>query len=131
MPRRIVDPFISYNELDCQWVGDSHWTYRTRLPVLSTDREYTHHVLAFDGLDTLATVRLDGQVILESFNMFVQHRVDITTRLRPDPVDLEIEFRPAFAEGRRVQSAHPDHQWVGSNGDMSRLAVRKAQYHWG
>ncbi|KAL1598881.1 hypothetical protein SLS60_008024 [Paraconiothyrium brasiliense] len=89
-------------------------------------------VLAFDGLDTFATVRLNGEVILESDNMFIPHRVDITNRLAQRSANsLEIDFASARLEAIKIREAHPDHKWVGFNGDMSRLAVRKAQYHWG
>lgn len=88
------------------------------------------HVLAFDGLDTFATVKLNGETILESDNMFIYHRVDITKKLKSDEKsELEINFKPALAEAQKIKDAHPEHRWVGFNGDMARLAVRKAQYH--
>jgi beta-mannosidase len=88
--------------------------------------------LAFDGLDTFATVKLNGTVILESDNMFIPHRVDVTKELKPQVENtLEIDFKSARLEAIKIREAHPEHTWVGFNGDMSRLAVRKAQYHWG
>ena len=88
------------------------------------------HILAFDGLDTFATVKLDGEKILESDNMFIYHRVDVTDKLKTGKGSvLEIDFKPALAEAQKVKDAHPEHKWVGFNGDMARLAVRKAQYH--
>lgn len=102
------------------------------LPSVSISQAGVKHVLAFDGLDTYATVRLNGSTILESDNMFVMHRVDVTHKLdhKNDNV-LEIEFASALVESRRLKDAHPGHKWVGSNGDMARLAARKAQYHYG
>jgi beta-mannosidase len=90
-------------------------------------------VLAFDGLDTFATVRLNEEVILESDNMFVPHRVVVGGRLKKNDGGenvLEIEFKSARLEAIKIKEAHPEHTWVGFNGDMARLAVRKAQYHW-
>lgn len=88
-------------------------------------------VLAFDGLDTFAHVKLNGKIILNSDNMWIPHRVDVTSALNhgADNV-LEIDFAPALFEARKIKDAHPEHKWVGFNGDMARLAVRKAQYHW-
>jgi len=64
--------------------------------------------------------------------MFVPHRVDVTGKLHADaPNELAIEFASARLEAIRIREAHPEHKWVGFNGDMARLAVRKAQYHWG
>lgn len=88
-------------------------------------------VLAFDGLDTFATVRFNGEVVLESDNMFVPHRVPVTDKFKSEGDNvLEIEFKSARLEAIKIKDAHPEHTWVGFNGDMSRLAVRKAQYHW-
>jgi beta-mannosidase len=83
-------------------------------------------------LDTFATVKFNDDVILESDNMFIPHRVDITQRVKPGEENiLEIVFASARLEAIKIREQHPEHKWVGFNGDMSRLAVRKAQYHWG
>jgi beta-mannosidase len=127
---RIKDPFLGFNELECEWVGEKAWTYKVDLPVITKSGAGTRHILAFDGLDTFATVRLDGETILESDNMFIYHRVDVTEKLKTGAGSvLEIDFKPALAEAQKVKDAHPEHKWVGFNGDMARLAVRKAQYH--
>ena len=90
------------------------------------------HVLAFDGLDTFATVKLGGRTILESDNMWIMHRVDVTTDLHSNQETiLEIEFKSALLEARKIKDAHPDHKWVCFNGEPARVGVRKAQYHWG
>ena len=95
-------------------------------------RRSTKTILAFDGLDTYATVRLNGTVILQSDNMFISHRVDITDDLSSGgDCHLEIEFKSALLESQRIKDSHPKHKWLGWNGDMARLAARKAQYHYG
>lgn len=128
----IKDPFPDFNELQCQWVGEKSWIYRRILPHASTLGTKQKHVLVLEGLDTFATVRLDGTVILKSDNMWHTHRLDISHLLVADKdAVLEITFESALFEGRRIKDSHPEHRWVGFNGDMSRLAVRKAQYHWG
>lgn len=131
---RIKDPFIGYNELDCQWVGEKSWIYRVALGTVRTPSNSTSrkHVLAFDGLDTYATVKLNDNIILRSDNMFIEHRVDVTSELSGDKDNyLEIEFISALLESQRIKAARPEHKWVGWNGDMARLAARKAQYHYG
>lgn len=88
--------------------------------------------LAFDGLDTFATVKLNGNVVLESDNMSVPHRVDVTKLLKPDIENvLEIKFDSALLRAREIMKAHPDHKYHLFNGEPARLCVRKAQYHWG
>ncbi|KAG9800870.1 putative beta-mannosidase, partial [Aureobasidium melanogenum] len=128
----IPDPFLGFNELKCEWVADKSWTYRTKLPDIGPTREGQVHELVFDGLDTFATVKVNGNVVLESDNMFIPHRIDVTKKLEGGSANfLEIDFRSALYEGRKIKDAHPEHKWVGFNADMARLATRKAQYHWG
>jgi beta-mannosidase len=106
--------------------------YKVQLPDIEKPKDGIAYVLAFDGLDTFATVKFNDDVILESDNMFIPHRVDITQRVKPGEENiLEIVFASARLEAIKIREQHPEHKWVGFNGDMSRLAVRKAQYHWG
>jgi beta-mannosidase len=88
--------------------------------------------LVFDGLDTFAKVKLDDQTILESDNMFLAHRIDVTKLLEAGGEHtLEIDFDCALLRARELRKQHPEHKWVGFNGDPARMSVRKAQYHWG
>lgn len=129
---KIPDPFLGFNELKAEWVADKSWTYKTTLPEIASPAEGTVTVLAFDGLDTFATVKLNGETILVSDNMFIPHRVDVTKKLKSGSDNvLEIDFASARLRAIEIKEAHPEHVWVGFNGDMARLAVRKAQYHWG
>lgn len=91
----IPDPFIGKNENDVQWVGEKAWIYRTTFALPHI--EGRNAVLAFDGLDTYATVRLNGHQILETENMFIPERVDVTKSLKSQGENvLEITFDSTF-----------------------------------
>lgn len=130
----ISDPFVGKKELDCQWVGEAVWVYQTTFesPQLSADeRSGVKAVLAFDGLDTFATVLLNGKEILNTESMFIPKRVDVTSHLKKEGGNtLEITFDSAYLMGKKLVEKHSEHHWGCWNGDTSRLAVRKAQYHW-
>ncbi|KAL5351027.1 hypothetical protein ACLOAV_004601 [Pseudogymnoascus australis] len=131
--KRLDDPFLGYNEMKAQWVGTKSWTYRTKLKL---DKFYavlgSKIVLAFDGLDTFANVRLNGQTILESDNMFLPCRADITNMVTSGgEYDLEVKFDPALLRAEEIKKQHPQHKWLDFDGETSRPAARKAQYHWG
>ncbi|EHY61208.1 hypothetical protein HRR83_000968 [Exophiala dermatitidis] len=129
----LEDPFIGFNEIKAEWVGLKSWIYRTQIATPPAP-DGSKVILAFDGLDTFAHVKLDGKTILESDNMFLSHRVDITDAIRSGPDsdhELEIEFEPAFLKAREIKDQHPEHKFICFNGDPARLAARKAQYHWG
>ncbi|KAH8649494.1 putative beta-mannosidase B [Tricladium varicosporioides] len=131
----IADPFIGKNENDVQWIGEVDWIYQTRFPspdLSVEERRSATVVLAFDGLDTFATVELNGKVILKTDSMFIPERVDVTTDLKKEGEnELKITFESAYLKGCSLLEKYPDHHWGCWNGDSSRLAVRKAQYHWG
>ena len=128
---RLEDPFIGFNEIKAEWVGKAAWSYKVdfinpRIPPGCVAE------LVFEGLDTFANVKLDGLTILEADNMFLPYRVDVTKAVsRSEQHTLEIDFESAFLKGDEIKSEHPEHRWEGFNGDMGRLAVRKAQCHWG
>jgi beta-mannosidase len=127
----IPDPYIGKNELDVQWVGEKAWIYKTTFPTPALDHG-AKAILAFDGLDTFATVALNGEVILETENMFVPERVDVTKALSKggNQNELVITFDSAYLRGWKLVEKYPDHKWGCWNGDITRLAVRKSQYHW-
>lgn len=125
---RIPDPFIGLNEHAVQWVGETDWLYRCQFH-LPPDFEGDHVALCFDGLDTFATVWLNGQQILVSDNMFVPQRVAVGTLLQAGQNALQILFESALRRGKEREAHYgPLAVW---NGDPSRVYVRKAQYHYG
>ncbi|KAL8783676.1 MAG: hypothetical protein Q9213_004470 [Squamulea squamosa] len=127
----IPDPITSKNEEHVQWVGEQSWAYRTRFqsPSLAQGQKA---VLAFDGLDTHATVLFNGKEILKTKNMFIPERLDVTKHLNAfTKNELEIVFDSTYLVGKRLVESDPKHKYGCWNGDPSRLAVRKAQYHYG
>lgn len=114
-----------------EWVGERSWTYQTEFASPQTPAGASAHLI-FEGLDTFAKVFLNETVILESDNMFLSHRIDITKYLRAGSGlnSLVIEFDAALIRGRQLAEEHPEHRFACFNGESSRVAVRKAQYHW-
>lgn len=126
----IPDPFYGLNEHQIQWVGESNWLYRTTFELTEAMLAQPYLELCLDGLDTFATVSLNGQKILETDNMFVPHRVNIKDLAKLGDNELVIQFESALRRGRETEAAHGGKRPVW-NGDSSRVFVRKAQYHYG
>ncbi|HEY7417029.1 MAG TPA: hypothetical protein VH593_17715, partial [Ktedonobacteraceae bacterium] len=63
---QIPDPFVGLNERDVQWIGESSWLYRCVFELTPDILTPGALALCFDGLDTFATVWLNGQQILVS-----------------------------------------------------------------
>ncbi|KAI1330618.1 glycoside hydrolase family 2 protein [Xylariaceae sp. FL0255] len=131
---KIQDPFLDLNELDVRALPEKRWIYKTDFAKPSTSSASSERAqvdLVFDGLDTFATVTLNGAEILKSDNMFISHRVNITNMLR-DKNDIEIRFDSAMLRGRDLVKEHShEHTFYVRQTEVSRVPVRKAQYHWG
>ncbi|KAJ7095340.1 glycoside hydrolase family 2 protein [Mycena belliarum] len=127
--KRIPDPFIALHEWDVQWVGESRWAFKTEFSVSAAELAAGNADLVFDGIDTFASVTLNGIKILETSNQFLSHRVPVKSHLVVGQNDLVLNFDSAYFKGRELEKKHGKFNlW---NGDSSRLHVRKAQYNYG
>ncbi|CAA7259722.1 unnamed protein product [Cyclocybe aegerita] len=127
--KKIPDPFVGLHEWDVQWVGEAEWAFKTTISVTKEELAGPNVDLVFDGLDTFATVRLNGKIILQTDNQFIAHRVPVKSDLHVGDNELLLYFASAFLKGRDIENAHE--KYVLWNGDSSRLHVRKAQYNYG
>jgi beta-mannosidase len=127
--QQLPDPFYDRNELDVQWVAERDWLYRCTFSLSAAEIARGPIALCCDGLDTFATVLMNGVELFRSDNMFVPQRHPIGDIVRPGANELVILFESALRCGRQLEAEHGKRPlW---NGDSSRLYVRKAQYHYG
>jgi beta-mannosidase len=92
----IPDPFLGRNETEVAWVGRRDWTYERELDG-SSGQEQTD--LVFDGLDTVAEIRLDGRSLGTVRNMHRSYRFDVTGLSGR----LSVRFLSAYAEAEAVR----------------------------
>lgn len=95
----IADPLIDQNDLDQRWIGELDWTYRLEFDtngLVDDDRLD----LVFEGLDTFATVRLNGDNIGCSENQHRTYRFDARRAVRAGSNELVVHFRSAAVEAR-------------------------------
>ncbi|WP_405373067.1 MULTISPECIES: glycosyl hydrolase 2 galactose-binding domain-containing protein [unclassified Microbacterium] len=99
----IPDPYQGVNEALLAWIGLVDWTYRTTFD-WSPDG-HDRQDLVFDGLDTVATIRVNGQVVGEVANQHRSYRFDVTALLQEGSNDLEVAFRAPvpYANGASVE----------------------------
>ncbi|CRK17853.1 hypothetical protein BN1723_011420 [Verticillium longisporum] len=131
--KRIPDPFVDTNEQSVQWVAEKSWQYKLRLPAPAIHcPEDTSTDLVFEGLDTFATVTLNGVEILKSENMHISNRVNVNKTWNSDNENvLEVLFDSALLRGRDIVKQHGEHQFFARQTEEGRIPVRKAQYNWG
>jgi beta-mannosidase len=132
---QIPDPFIGTNEVNLQWVGEKDWVYQSEfdLPPGLLDHECLEMV--FTGLDTYASVVLNGRALLDANNMFREWRVDCREYLRERGNHLSVTFRNVFGEDLAKSRSAPFRLRAFENNDQSNdrivMYARKAQFHYG
>ncbi|MEX2190073.1 MAG: glycoside hydrolase family 2 protein, partial [Bacteroidota bacterium] len=125
---KIPDPFYRMNELDVQWVDAEQWIYRKEFTI---SREFVSHDavdLVAEGLDTFARIKLNGKVLGESANMFVEHRFDVKRAIRAGNNVLEISFDSPTIRTKQLESRYGA---LKVSHEPHRTYARKAQYSFG
>lgn len=89
----IPDPYLDDNESLLAWIGLVDWVYETTIEVTAEEAAEGHRELVFDGLDTVATVLLDDQVIAGVANQHRTFRIDVSDRLGAGSHRLVVAFR--------------------------------------
>ena len=85
----IPDPYLDENELKVAWVGRVDWRYET---VFDWDGEGCETDLVALGLDTMATIELNGVAIARTSNMHRSYRFPVRDKLQVGPNALAITF---------------------------------------
>ncbi|GAA3469639.1 glycoside hydrolase family 2 protein [Nonomuraea roseola] len=100
----IADPYLDDNEDRLAWIGRTAWRYETDFTV--DDDGFDRADLAFDGLDTVATVTLNGERIGAVANMHRSYRFPVRELLRQGRNTLAVEFESPYhhAEAQRAVS---------------------------
>ncbi|WP_033922178.1 beta-mannosidase [Sphingomonas sp. 37zxx] len=95
---QVPDPFIGTNEAAIQWAGLTNWQYRRTLNVTAAMLKRDRVDLVFDGLDTFATVFVNGERLLEANNAHRRWRVQAKSALRVGDNEILIQFRSPIRE---------------------------------
>ncbi|MDB5978297.1 MAG: beta-mannosidase [Nevskia sp.] len=127
---RIPHPFAGENEAACAWVKDREWWWRTHFSAAPAgDGERV--ILAFEGLDTYASIWLNGTLLGETDNMFTAFHFDVGALLHADgPNLLLIRFTPPA----RIVADKSMATWdliADPIKQSKRNFHRKAQFGWG
>ncbi len=126
---RIADPFVGDEELRVQWVAESDWEYRREFTLEAAVAAEECLALVFDGLDTFADLRLNGESLGSADNMFRTWSWDVTRRLRPGPNELTVVFRSAVRRGAELDARR---HLISANDQLPGAPyLRKAPCHFG
>ncbi|WP_187369591.1 glycoside hydrolase family 2 protein [Fodinicola acaciae] len=87
---RIPDPYLDQNEAELAWIGQTDWRYEMTFDWQPDGDDRVD--LVCDGLDTIATVQLNGVVVGQTYNMHRGYRFDVGENLRPGGNQLVVTF---------------------------------------
>lgn len=86
----IPDPYLDDNERMLAWIGRASWRYR--LTFEWQDNGFERTDLAFDGLDTIADISVNGQPVASTRNMHRRYRFDVRSLLIEGDNELVVDF---------------------------------------
>ncbi len=126
---QIPDPFVADNEKKVMWVAEQDWEYRRTFTVEADLLAEEKVFLMCDGLDTLAEVMLNGQMLGKAENLFRQYEWEIKSQLQSGENEISILFPSTVQYCTEKQAQRPmtgvSETITGSN------YARKAPCHFG
>jgi beta-mannosidase len=109
--KSIPDPNWRMNELDLQWIGKTAWTYRRTFSIEPAALHESHILLRAEGLDTLATVRINGQEVARADNMHRTWEWEVKNFLREGENEIEVRFDSPLPYLTEKGKIHPLEAW--------------------
>ncbi|MCJ7534803.1 MAG: glycoside hydrolase family 2 protein [Anaerolineales bacterium] len=131
---RIPDPFVADNEKRVQWVAEADWVYRTSFTCTNEMLSEEKIFLVCDGLDTLATVILNGHELGHTSNMFRQYQWEVKPLLISKGInDLAITFASPVKYAAEMQAIRylPGVSQAIPGGPHLRKAPCQFGWDWG
>jgi len=127
----IEDPFYGENEHKMKWVFESNWIYRKEFNLDPEFLENKNIILRFNGLDTIADVNLNGELIGSVNNMFVRYDFEVKSNLKQSGNKIEISFKSPAAKSREFLEKDKAKLNTGYAAIPGVPYLRKTQYSFG
>ncbi|KAK3731374.1 hypothetical protein RRG08_017942 [Elysia crispata] len=136
----IGDPLYRDNDVNLRSLGRKNWTYSLNFSVPAILVSSKNLTLVCEGLDTVAQMILNNNVLGKTDNMFVRFAYDITGKLRKGNNNLRVEFTSAVLEAQSKASKSsyripPDCPPEVQHGECHVNQLRKEQcsfsWDWG
>jgi beta-mannosidase len=136
----IPDPYFGNNEKAVMWVNETAWKVERKFTARKADID-GYLTLTLDGVDCIATIKLNGETVAETQNSFIRYDIDVTGKVHEGENNLRIEFAIAPDVAKARYDAHPfpipftkNYQTNGLKGihmNFIRKAACHAGWDWG
>ncbi|QEH33969.1 Exo-beta-D-glucosaminidase precursor [Aquisphaera giovannonii] len=128
---QIPDPFYRNNERAVQWVGEASWIYGRSFDVPADLLNRQHVLLRCEGLDTLATIKLNGAEVARADNMFRTYEFDVKSKLKPGANQIEIRFDSVLPSIREKEALRKLPTWAYPGSAYVRKEPCNFGWDWG
>ena len=133
--KMIDDPYWENNELKQCWIEEKNWIYVNHILFDPVVYKTDNIELVFEGLDTYATVLLNGDTILIADNMFRSWTIDIKEKLIAGRNEIRVIFTSPVSYNKKSVENYPYKLPSGNETQDIKTKVssftRKAAYHFG
>ncbi|MFK7959572.1 MAG: glycoside hydrolase family 2 protein [Phycisphaerales bacterium] len=116
-------------ERHMQWIGRTDWRYRKRF-ILAEPLSAERVDLVCQGLDTIASIRLDDRLLAAAANAHIPHRIPIDQDLAAGPHEIEIRFAGPMRHAERLRGERGDRPCNGDWGPYNYLRTPACSFGW-
>jgi beta-mannosidase len=124
----IPDPYIDLNENNIAWIGECDFAYHTEFSFSREDHERVD--LVAEGLDTVATVRLNGIESGRTRNQHRSYRFDVRESIREGDNRLTIDFASALRSARDAQERLGARPFSHHSGPYNTVRKMACNFGW-
>ncbi|MET4780431.1 glycoside hydrolase family 2 protein [Glaciihabitans sp. UYNi722] len=124
----IPDPYLDTNEYALAWIGESDFEYATTFD--AGDEGYERVDLVAEGLDTVATLELNGARVGSTSNQHRSYRFDVRDLLKNSENELRIGFASALAFARAAEDRIGARPYVGNKLPYNAMRKMACNFGW-
>jgi beta-mannosidase len=124
----IEEPYLDDNESRMQWIGRSDFRYESQFAADLAGFERVE--LVCEGLDTVASIALNGVEIGHTRNQHRSYRFDVGDLLRASENELSVSFDSAlnYAEAAETRLGHKP--YVGNSHPYNTIRKMASNFGW-
>uniref|UniRef100_T1J4G7 beta-mannosidase n=1 Tax=Strigamia maritima TaxID=126957 RepID=T1J4G7_STRMM len=140
----IGEPLYRFNDINYRWVGLDSWSYSRNFT--GVPAKFLDHIqinLLCEGLDTVSQIFINGFVVGNSDNMFINYKFDVKNYLKENLNNIEIRFESPADYAKNQYEIHLIKKYAVppmcplpvQNGECHMNFIRKIQssfsWDWG
>ncbi|CAH1775715.1 unnamed protein product [Owenia fusiformis] len=136
----IDDPYYRFNDVTTRWAAYDEWTFSRQFEISDAINKQPNIELLCGGLDTIATIMINGQVVGTANNQFRRYVFDIKKYVKVGTNSISVKFASPVKYAAKQASAYsyvvpPECTAPAQNGECHANFIRKSQcsfsWDWG